>query len=139
MKPIFMLVAALALTAGAAAAQDAMTEAKVRATLESQGYSEVHDVAFEDGIWKADARSADGSDVDLSIDPKTGTVHPDKSVAKLTEDDVRASLSAAGYAKVHDVKFDDGIWNAEADDPNGKAVELKIDPANGEVMGAKTD
>lgn len=137
MKHSMLLATALVMATGAAFAQDAMTETRVRTTLESQGYSDVHDVTFEKGIWTADARSADGSDVGVSIDPGTGAVHPDRQVAKLTENDVRASLSAAGYTKVHDVAFDDGIWTAEADDPNGEAVELKIDPENGEVMGAK--
>jgi len=52
---------------------------------------------------------------------------------------VRARLSSAGYTNVHDVDYEDGIWNAEADDPAGKDVELKIDPATGEVIGKEKD
>ena len=119
--------------------QATLTEVQVRAQLESKGYTKVNDVKFEDGVWKADARSADGNRVDVRLDAKTGEIFPDEQVANLNEDTVRAKLSAAGYTNVHDVDYEDGIWNAEADDPAGKDVELKIDPATGEVIGKEKD
>lgn len=121
------------------AAPVALTEAQVRAKLAADGYTKVNDVKFKDGVWKADARSADGNRVDVRIDAKTGEVYPDEQVANLSEKDVRAKLAAAGYLKVHDVDFEDGIWNAEADDPQGKDVEIKIDPKTGEVIGKEKD
>src|SRR3546814_910320 len=114
-----------------------MTEDQVRAKLETQGYTKVNDVKFEDGVWKADARSGDGNRVDVRIDPETGVVRPDELVANLSEADVRAKLSVAGYTNVHDVDYEDGIWNAEADDPAGKDVELKIDPDTGRSWARK--
>lgn len=129
-----MLVAALP-----AMAQDALTAAEVRAKLEAQGYTKVNDLEFEDGVWTADARSADGNRVDLSIDPKTGEVYPDAQVANLGEADVKAKLSAAGYGNVHDIKFDDGVWKAEAEDAQGQDVELRLDPATGKVIGKARD
>ncbi len=139
MKHASLLGLALVVATGYALAQDGLTEAQVRAKLEAQGYSKVNDVKFEDGVWKADARSADGNRIDVRIDPKTGTVRPDDLVANLTEADVRAKLAVAGYTNVHDVDYEDGIWNAEADNPAGKDVELKIDPATGAVMGEEKD
>ncbi|HEY9541395.1 MAG TPA: PepSY domain-containing protein [Luteimonas sp.] len=139
MKHASLLGIALVLAAGYALAQDGMTEAQVRAKLETQGYTKVNDVKFEDGVWKADARSGDGNRVDVRIDPETGVVRPDELVANLSEADVRAKLSVAGYTNVHDVDYEDGIWNAEADDPAGKDVELKIDPDTGAVMGKEKD
>ena len=126
-------------TVQAAPTQAALTQAQVRAKLESQGYTKVNDVKFEDGVWKADARSADGNRVDVRLDAKTGEVYPDEQVANLGEADVRARLTAAGYTNVHDVDYEDGIWNAEADDPAGKDVEVKIDPKTGEVIGKEKD
>jgi hypothetical protein len=139
MKHASLLGIALVCATGFALAQDGMTEAQVRAKLETQGYSKVNDIKFEDGVWKADARSADGNRVDVRIDAKTGAIHPDDQVANLSEADVRAKLATAGYTNVHDVDYEDGIWNAEADDPAGKDVELKIDPATGAVMGKEKD
>ena len=133
-------VALLALSAGGVAfAQDALTAAQVKAKLEAQGYTKVNDMEFEDGVWKADARSADGNRVEVRIDPTTGAVFPADQVATLSEADVRAQLAAAGYTNVHDVDYEDGIWNAEADDPAGKDVELKIDPDTGKVIGKEKD
>ena len=143
MNKTIVLTALLSLSS-VALAQEAMpkaplTEAQVRARLTEQGYTKVNDVKFEDGVWKADARSAEGEHVDLRLDAKTGQVYPDQQVANLSEADVRARLSAAGYTNVHDVDYEDGIWNAEADDPAGKDVELKIDPATGKVIGKEKD
>ena len=132
--------AAASTTASASvAAPTAMTEAQVRAKLAAGGYTKVNDVKFKDGVWKADARSADGNRVDVRLDAKTGEIYPDEQVANLNEKDVRAKLAAAGYLNVHDVDFEDGIWNAEADDPQGKDVEIKIDPKSGEVIGKEKD
>lgn len=140
MKKIAILTLALAAGAsGTAFAQDALTEQDVRASLTEQGYTKVNDVEFEDGVWKADARSADGNRMEVRIDPATGKVYPNTQVAQLSEADVRAQLAAAGYVNVHDVDYEDGIWNAEADDPEGKDVELKIDPATGKVIGTEKD
>ena len=143
MKKTLMLIALLP-AMGVAFAQNAaptepLTQAQVRARLTEQGYTNIHDVKFEDGVWKADARSAEGERVDLRLDAKTGQVYPDQQVANLGEADVRARLSAAGYTNVHDVDYEDGIWNAEADDPSGKDVELKIDPATGKIIGKEKD
>lgn len=139
MRHALWLGLALACVSGATLAQDALTAPQVRTKLESQGYTKVNDVKFEDGVWKADARSANGNRVDVRIDPKSGMVYPDEQVANLSEADVRAQLSAAGYTNVHDVDYEDGIWNAEADDPAGKDVELKIDPDTGKVIGEEKD
>lgn len=139
MKKLAALTVALGLLSSAALAQEALTEHQVRTTLAEQGYTKVNDLKFGDGVWKADARSADGNRLEVRIDPKTGQVYPDEQVARLSERDVRAALATAGYTNVHDVDYEDGIWNAEADDPAGRDVELKIDPNSGRVIGTEKD
>lgn len=140
MKKIVALNAMLLMALSAPVlAKDALTEHEVRKQLAEQGYSKVNDVKFEDGVWKADARSAEGNRVGVRIDAKTGRVYPDEQVANLSEADVRARLSAAGYTNVHDVEYENGIWNAEGDDPGGRDVALKIDPASGRVIGKEKD
>src|SRR3546814_18195603 len=117
MKHASLLGIALVLAAGYALAQDGMTEAQVRAKLEIQGYTKVNDVKFEDGVWKADARSGAGNRVDVRIDPDTGLVRPDELVANLSEAHVRATLSVAGYPTGHAVDYADGHSKTTADHP----------------------
>lgn len=142
---ILTIALSLALCAGTAAAQDdtaradAMTAPQVRAALEAKGYTKVNDIEFDDGMWQADARSADGQRVDLRIDPATGEVYPEDRVSQLGEADVRAKLTAAGYGNIHDVEFDDGMWKAEADTTEGREVKLLLDPDTGRVVGEKRD
>jgi uncharacterized membrane protein YkoI len=132
-------MAGMAGIAGTAVAQDAMTEQDVRATLAAQGYTDINDIEFSDGVWEADAQSADGNHLEVRIDPRTGRVYPDEQVSRMSEADVRAQLAVAGYVTVHDLDYEDGIWNAEAEDAQGRDVELKIDPATGEVIGREKD
>lgn len=120
-------------------ANPTLTSAEVTSMLTAQGYRDVHDVEFEDGVWKAEATSGDGKDVDLRIDPATGRAYPDKVASRLSEDDVRAALSAAGYSKVRDVEFDDGLWKAHAENRAGKDMKVHVDAANGEVVAAEND
>jgi uncharacterized membrane protein YkoI len=122
-------------TSGSAAAQQAMTEPQVQSQLTAQGYTRVHDLKFKDGMWYAEAKSANGNRVDLRIDAKTGKVYPDEQVSQLSRDDVRAALETQGYTHVHDIDFDDGMWKAKARNPAGNRVKLKIDATSGKVIG----
>ena len=51
-------------------------------------------------------------------------------------DPVRAHLQARGYAQVHDLEFDNGLWEAEAQAADGGHREVVVDPASGEVFDA---
>ena len=106
---------------------------------EAQGYTKVEDLEFKDGMWKADATSANGKRVDVRLDPRTGNVYPDKPVSALGEADIRAQLSAAGYSGVHDVKLDDGLWKAKGTTAAGEKVKVRLDPTTGEVIALEKD
>lgn len=126
----------LALGASVAMAQQTMTENDVRTQLQQQGYKDVHGLKFTDGMWRAKARGGDGTRVTIHVDPKTGKAFPDKKVARLGKEDVKAALSSQGYTDVDDVDFDDGMWHANAKDPKGKEVKLKVDPDTGKVISS---
>jgi hypothetical protein len=51
-----------------------LNEDEIKAKLTAQGYQNVHDVEFDDGLWSADAKSPQGEDVDLLVDPDDGSV-----------------------------------------------------------------
>ena len=51
-----------------------LSEQDVRAALETQGYTDVHDVDFNGGVWKAKAHNQSGNKVKLKVDSSTGRV-----------------------------------------------------------------
>lgn len=140
-KPLLLMTSVL-LVSGPVLAQDAattMTEPQVRALLAEQGFTRIDDIDFEDGAFETDATSADGNRVDVRIDPTTRKVTTDTMVSTLSEDDIKATLAAAGYTDVHDVDFDDGVWKAEADNAMGNDVEIHLDPTDGRVVHVEND
>ncbi|MBM7130407.1 PepSY domain-containing protein [Dyella mobilis] len=113
----------------------ALTQQEVSAQLAQQGYSDVHDLDFRDGVWTARARSGNGEKVKLRVDPITGQAYPDKQISTISEGDIRASLSVQGYTDVHDVDFHHGIWTVKAKTAEGNRVLLKIDGQSGRIIG----
>lgn len=139
---LVVLAAALVFAGGTACAADPgqadMSDREVRDALTAAGYTDIEDVERDDGLWDADARRGDGRKIDVRVDPRTGTVYPDDAQTSLTEDDVRASLTTAGYERIRDVRFDDGMWEADADQ-GGVEYDLYLDPASAEVVARKRD
>ena len=115
-----------------------LVEADIRKLLTDAGYTEINDVKFAEGVWTADAKSADGNHVELKID-SDGKIIPDQPVANITKDQIIVKMQDAGYTKVHDVEFEGGVWKAEATDSKGKDVEVKLDPTDGHILGSEED
>jgi roadblock/LC7 domain-containing protein len=46
----------------------------VIANLTAAGYTNLHDIDFENGVWKVEGNDASGADVELKVDPNTGKV-----------------------------------------------------------------
>ncbi len=114
-----------------------LTKPQVEQLLATHGYTKVDDLEFDKGLWQAKARSADGKDVDVKVDPATGEIVPDKAVSQVGEDDIRASLATAGYTDTHDVKLDDGVWKAKARNAEGKKVKLQLSPQDGSIIAVE--
>lgn len=115
-----------------------MTEADVRAAMTAQGYTGINDVEFKEGVWTADAKSADGKHVEVKVDA-AGKIIPDEHVATISKDQIIIKVQDAGYTNVHDVEMEGGVWKAEANDSSGADVEIKLDPDDGHILGSKKD
>nr|WP_295378414.1 PepSY domain-containing protein [Pseudoxanthomonas sp.] len=120
-------------------AEAAMTEPQVRALLTEKGYTRMDDLDFEDGMWETDATSADGNRVDVRVNPANGDIKAEALVSNFSENDIKAKLAAAGYSKVHDVDFDDGMWKAEAERADGNDVEIHLDATSGAIVHVEND
>lgn len=131
--------AAFAQSPAPTAGKDALKEPQVRALLTEKGYTNIDDLDFEDGMWETDATSANGDRVDVRINPASGDVMAEKLVSDLSENDVKAKLTAAGYSRIHDVDFDDGVWKAEAERADGNDVEIHLAANTGEIIHVEND
>jgi roadblock/LC7 domain-containing protein len=48
--------------------------AQVIANLTALGYTALHDIDFENGVWKVEGKDPTGADVEIKVDPNTGKV-----------------------------------------------------------------
>ncbi|MFC4727189.1 PepSY domain-containing protein [Coralloluteibacterium thermophilus] len=134
------LAAALLTAGGMAAAQPAMRAAEAAELLRAAGHAEVRDLEFDDGLWEADVRRADGRWSDVHIDPATGEIlDPEDGRTLLDAAAVAAALEGAGYTAIRDLEREDALWEADALDPQGRPVELRIHGATGAVLHSQAD
>ncbi|HET7591858.1 MAG TPA: PepSY domain-containing protein [Rhodanobacteraceae bacterium] len=117
----------------------ALTEEQIKADIANAGYKEVSGLEFEDGVWQAKARGGNDNWVSIKVGPTTGKVYQADAPSRLNEDEVKAKLTAQGYQNVHDVEFDDGLWSADATNPQGEDVDLLVDPDDGSVVASDHD
>ncbi len=74
------IVLVLGLAAAGASAQQAaapaaeLTVAQIVQKLESLGYTAIEDIEKDDGVWEVEATAADGTRVELDVDPTDGRV-----------------------------------------------------------------
>lgn len=121
----------------------AISAADVRRIVLEAGYVRVHDVEFDDGFWEAEAIDSYGREIDLVLHPVTGAIinapQDPAGATPLTAAEIQARLTAAGYTRVYDLEFDDGYWEADAVNPRGEHVELRIDAYSGAVIRERYD
>jgi hypothetical protein len=53
-------------------------------------------------------------------------------------DDVRAMAFDKGIVKIEEVELDDGMWEVEGYDANGREIEMKVD-ASGNIVKLERD
>ena len=117
----------------------ALSEPAIKADIGNAGYQEVKGLKFKDGVWRAKARGGNDKWVHIKIGPTTGKVFEADAPSRLNKNEIKAKLTAQGYQDVDDVDFDDGLWSADAKNPEGKKVDLLVDPDDGSVVAVKQD
>src|SRR6185437_8997558 len=117
----------------------ALDEAAIQSDIANAGYKKVKGLKFKDGVWQAKARGGNDKWTHIKIGPTTGKVYEADAPSKLDEDEVKAKLTAQGYQNIDDVKFDKGLWKADAKNQQGKDVDLLIDPNDGSVVAEQQD
>jgi len=117
----------------------ALSESAIKADIANAGYQEVKGLKFEDGVWQAKARGGNDKWVRVKVGPTTGKVYEADAPSRLNKNEIKAKLTAQGYQDVDDVDFDDGLWSADAKNPEGKKVDVLVDPNDGSVVAVKQD
>jgi hypothetical protein len=117
----------------------ALDEATIRTDIANAGYKEVKRLKFDDGVWEAKARGGNDKWTRIKIGPTTGKVYEADAPSRLNQDEVKAKLTAQGYQNIHDVKFDEGLWEADARNAQGRKVDLLVDPNDGSVVSEQHD
>lgn len=51
-----------------------ITRDQIIIKMQAAGYTNVHDVDMEGGVWKAEANDSDGNDVEVKLDPNDGHI-----------------------------------------------------------------
>lgn len=126
-------------TTSVSTSNGALSESQIEADITNAGYKKVKGLTFKDGVWQARARGGNDRWTHIKIGPTTGKVYEADAPSRLNENEVKAKLTAQGYQNIGHVKFDKGLWKADAKNPQGKDVALLVDPSDGSVVSEQQD
>ena len=60
---------------------------------------------------------------------------PPQDAKKLSE--IIRMIEEQGLATITEVEFDDGAWKIEVHQPDGREINLKVDPRTGQIISRK--
>lgn len=121
-------------------ATDLRGAADVSAALVAAGYAEIREIEFDDGLWEAEVRRADGRWDEVHVNPADGEILDGEAAAPMLDAaGIRTALEAAGYSAIDDLDRDGATWDADATDARGQRVELRVSAADGRVLHSDVD
>ena len=119
---------------------NAVSLATVVKNLQAAGYKTIHEVKFDDGIYKAEVISMQGKEIKLHIDPETGKVPLlTNSAPSISMLDAIQNAQKAGCAQIHEAEFEHEHYKVECHNANGEKLKMDINPQTGVVMHTKRD
>jgi len=136
--PVSLLLTTLA--AFAVNAADLRSAGDIATKLTTAGYTEVREIEFDDGLWEAEVRRADGRWGEVHIEPVSGVIlDAQQTTSLLDAAGIRAALEAAGYSAIDDVDRDGATYDVDATDVRGQRVELRVSGIDGQVLHSDVD
>lgn len=136
-----ILAAALAatFTVGPAVAAT-LSATDVQATLRAAGYTQVHALERDDGVWEADVTRADGALVDVIIDPANGEIFdPRSGRALLDAGQILALAGKAGLSRIESLDRDGATWTLEARNARNQRVDVRMSGYDGRVISTQRE
>lgn len=124
----------------AAHAVNPRSSADVAAELNRAGYAEVREIEYDDGLWEAEVRRADGRWGEVHVDPVSGEIFdPAGNRPLLDATALIAALQSQGYTAIEDLDREGATWGAEAVAPDGQRVELRVSGHDGRVLYSEAE
>lgn len=71
--------------------------------------------------------------------PAVASNHDRPAPNDISMDEARQIVQNEGYTDVTQIEYDDGQWEIEARDSNGREVDIDIDAASGEIRWVDRD
>lgn len=116
---------------------NSMNMSNILSNLKNEGFVAVHEIKFDDKVFKAEVINSAGNEVDVRIDPLTGKILDPKSEEnKMSMMDAAKKVEAAGFHNIYSMESEDHGFEIKAMDKDGKKTEIKIDAAGN--MTSKT-
>jgi hypothetical protein len=117
-----------------------LTAADVQAKLRAAGYTQVHELERDDGLWEADVTRADGTFEEVIVDPATGEIFdPRGSRALLDAGQILALAGKAGFTRIESFERDGATWKLEARNARNQRVDVRMCGHVGRVLSSKRD
>jgi hypothetical protein len=132
-------VVSLSLLSGAASAAP-LNLVQVEQKLRAAGYTHIHDIERDDGLWEADVVRADGRFAEVWVDPANGEIFDEHDGRKmLTAGEVLAHAAKHGLRDINDLEREGATWELEARDARGRAVDVRLSGIDGRVLRIERD
>ncbi|WP_457318319.1 PepSY domain-containing protein [Stenotrophomonas sp. P5_B8] len=117
-----------------------LTAADVQAKLRAAGYTRVHELERDDGLWEADVTRADGTFEEVIVDPATGEIFdPRGSRALLDAGQILDLAGKAGFTRIESFERDGATWKLEARNARNQRVDVRMSGHDGRVLSSKRD
>ncbi len=112
---------------------------KALTSLKAKGYVIVKHIEFDDsnGEFKATVVNAEGKNLDLKINAKTGQMSKDKGdITGWTAIEIAKKVQDAGYKNIYDINTEllGNEYKVKALDDKGDKVSLKVDVETGNIV-----
>lgn len=139
-KSVVMASAFTLMLLPGAASAGAMNLTQVEQALRAAGYTQIHEIERDDGLWEADVLRADGRFAEVWVDPANGEIFDQHDGrATLTAGQVLAQAAKHGLRDIHDLERDGATWELEARDARNRRVEVRLSGIDGRVLHMKRD
>jgi len=141
-----LTVAAAVLLAATASAQAprapaaATTLAEVEQLLRTAGYSRIHEIEKDDGLWEADVSRDDGRFREVYVDPRNGEIFDAfGGRSELSVEQLLAKAKEQGLHGIHKLERDGATWKLEARNARNQQVEARLSGHDGRLIHSERD